>query len=169
MTRSSVVLLAFSQKSGFLGVVVTKTELLGDVPQPLRADMLGILHLKHRSVELRSSMTEQQIIERIRSMTSVADVDLQHRTVHQMQDYIHQVRDGEKVAGAEWLNSSPLLFPEDFTDEMNELSSERAISDKLLKQLDRIEAALEERKKELKAAEEWNQAQTQVQQPPLRK
>jgi hypothetical protein len=61
---------------------------------------------------------------------------------HQMQDYIHQLQDGERTASAEWLNSSPLLFPDDFTDEMNELSSELAMSDKLLKQLGRIETAI---------------------------
>lgn len=94
-------------------------------------------------------MTEQQIIETIQEIGDEKELNDQLRMIHQMQDYLHQLQDGEQPVTAEWFNSSPALFPEDFTDEMNELSSERATSNELLKQLERIEAALIKRGEEL--------------------
>jgi hypothetical protein len=120
-------------------------EILFAVPQERR----GRLDRKQGCEREGLTMTEAQILDRIRTMTNPAELDSQLGEVHQMQDYLNALRSGEMQAHGEWPNSSQLLFPEDFTDEMNELSSEPAMSDQLLKQLDRIEAALEERKKEV--------------------
>jgi predicted LPLAT superfamily acyltransferase len=95
-------------------------------------------------------MTEQQIIERIGTLTDMAEVVAQRQRVRAMQDYLHTLRDGEKQATRNWVNSSTLLFPEDFEDAMNTLSSDLSHSSQMLKQLDRIEAALNEQEKKLR-------------------
>jgi hypothetical protein len=91
-------------------------------------------------------MTEQQIIEHIGAITYVREVDTRLREVRSMQDYLHALQGGEKQASAVWVNSSALLFPEDFEEEMNGLNANLVAISKLLEQLGRIETALTEQR-----------------------
>jgi hypothetical protein len=60
-------------------------------------------------------MDEQAIIRQISNLDEPeARVRLQR--VHQMQDHLNAVRSEEIQARNEWLNSSELIFPENFTD-----------------------------------------------------
>jgi hypothetical protein len=95
-------------------------------------------------------MNEQQIIERIQKIGHRRELDNELGKVHQMQDHIHAVRNGEAKATQGWFNTEKALFPEDFEHQMNELSAEVRSMDEILKQLDRIEAALNKRGEELK-------------------
>ena len=87
-------------------------------------------------------MTEQQILDGIRATTDQAALSTQLQRVHQMQDHLNALRSGEAQASKEWVNSSQLLFPEDFEEEMNNLTADLAPIENLLGQLDRIELAL---------------------------
>lgn len=87
-------------------------------------------------------MTERQIIERIRTLTDVREVDSRLRVVHTAEDYLHALQAGERKPSLEWLDSSDLAFPEDFAAEMNRLSVDLTPIDKMLGQLGRIEDAL---------------------------
>ncbi len=94
-------------------------------------------------------MTEQQIIDRINATTDTRELTNQLRQVRQMEDYLHELQEGQKQASLEWVNSSPLVFPEDFAAEMNQLHAELGASKELLDQLSRIERALEQRLEQL--------------------
>ncbi len=94
-------------------------------------------------------MTEQQIIERISATTDVRELTSHLQRIRAMKDYLHELQDGQKQASLEWVNSTPLIFPEDFTAEMNRLHSELTPSGELLDQLSRIERALEQRLEKL--------------------
>ena len=95
-------------------------------------------------------MDEKAIIRQIGNFDK-ADVKTSLKRVHQMQDHLNAIRSGEVQARKEWLNSSELIFPEDFTEEMNKLSADLHPIEKLLKQLDRIEAVLEAQNNKLKS------------------
>jgi hypothetical protein len=95
-------------------------------------------------------MNEQAIIRQIANL-SVAEAKTSLQRIHQMQDHLNAIRSGEVKARQEWLNSSELIFLEDFTEEMNKLSSDLHPIESLLKQLDRIEAALKGQLEKLKA------------------
>ena len=62
--------------------------------------------------------------------------------VHLMQDHLKAWRSGEVEGTRGWINSSTLLFPEDFEAAMKNLSATVRPSEEMLKQLERIEAAL---------------------------
>ena len=94
-------------------------------------------------------MNEQAILRQISAYLDEAEVDKHLQTIHQMQDYLHALQDGEKRAHPNWVNSATLILPEDFTDEMNKLSTDLGSVSKMLKQLDRIEEALEKQKEKL--------------------
>jgi hypothetical protein len=94
-------------------------------------------------------MNEEAIIRQIGNLDAAEVKTALHR-VHQMQDHLNAIRSAEVHAQKEWLNSSDLIFPEDFTEEMNKLSVDVQPSEKLLKQLDRIEAALNNQNTKLK-------------------
>jgi hypothetical protein len=98
-------------------------------------------------------MNEEAILRQISKYMDVAEVKKNLHIVHQMQDHLNGIRSGEIQARKEWVNSQ-LIFPEDFTEEMNRLSSDLRPTEQLLKQLDRIEAALEAQKQKLKANKE---------------
>jgi chemotaxis protein histidine kinase CheA len=93
-------------------------------------------------------MNEEAVIRQIGNMDA-AEVKTKLHAVHQMQDYLNAIRSGEIQAHKEWVNSQ-LIFPEDFTEEMNKLSSDLHPIEKLLKQTDRIEAALNNQLQKLK-------------------
>ena len=97
----------------------------------------------------RNPVNEQAIIRQISNFDE-RHAKTQLQRVHQMQDYLHAIRDGEVKAREEWLNSSTLIFPEDFTEEMNKLSADIRPIENLLGQLDRIEAALKNQIEKLK-------------------
>jgi hypothetical protein len=96
-------------------------------------------------------MNEQAILRQIDAYFDITDVDKYLQRIHQMQDNLNALRSGEVQARKEWLNSSELIFPEDFTEEMNKLSSGLQPIENLLKQLDRIEAALNKQREKLKS------------------
>ncbi len=85
-------------------------------------------------------MNEEAVIRQIGNMDA-AEVKTKLHVVHQMHDHLNAIRSGEIEARKEWVNSQ-LIFPEDFTEEMNKLSSDLNPTEKLLKQCDRIEEAL---------------------------
>jgi len=88
-------------------------------------------------------MTEQQIIERIRATTDerLLATELQRNLA--TQDYLNVVLAGRREAVADYLNSSPLFFPEDFVEEVKQVNSSSAPRiEKRLAQLKRIEGAL---------------------------
>jgi hypothetical protein len=87
-------------------------------------------------------MNEQQIIQRIRVSLDRAALEQDLQRVHQMMDHVNAVRSGEVQPTDSWVNSSSLLFPDDFGAEMNHLSSTTIMTGQMLEQLDRIEAAL---------------------------
>jgi len=87
-------------------------------------------------------MNEQQIIQRIRVSLDRAALEQDLQRVHQMMDHVNAARSGEVQATDSWVNSSSLLFPDDFEAEMNHLSSTTIMTGQMLEQLDRIEAAL---------------------------
>jgi len=93
-------------------------------------------------------MNEEAVTRQIGNMDA-AEVKTKLHAVHQMQDYLNAIRSGEIQAHKEWVNSQ-LIFPEDFTEEMNKLSSDLHPIEKLLKQTDRIEAALNNQLQKLK-------------------
>jgi|ERR1019366_1444786 hypothetical protein len=95
-------------------------------------------------------MTEQQIIERIRSTTDIAVLTRELQRNRSTQDYLQALRNGEKQATADWLNSSSLFFPEDFVEEMKQLSLRLVPIEKRSAQLARIESALEEQLKKVR-------------------
>jgi hypothetical protein len=94
-------------------------------------------------------MNEQAILRQISTYFDSADVDKQLQRVHQMQDHLNGLRNGETLASEEWSHPSQLIFPEDFTEAMNQLGSDLRPVEKLLKQLDRIEGALDKQKEKL--------------------
>ncbi|MBZ5687222.1 MAG: hypothetical protein LAP86_19545 [Acidobacteriia bacterium] len=93
-------------------------------------------------------MNEEAIIRQIGNMDA-AEVKTKLHVVHQMQDHLNAIRSGEIQAHKEWVNSQ-LIFPEDFTEEMNKLSSDLHPIEKLLKQTDRIENALKKQLERVK-------------------
>jgi hypothetical protein len=93
-------------------------------------------------------MNEQGVIQQIGNFAA-PDANAHLQRVHQMQDYLKALRIGEVHACKEWLNASPLTFPEDFTQEMNKLSSDLRRTENLLKQLDRMEGALKKQLEKL--------------------
>jgi hypothetical protein len=82
-------------------------------------------------------MNEQAIIRQIAHFDE-KDVKIRLHEVNKMQDHLNAIRNGEVQARKEWVNSSTLIFPEDFTEEMNTLSTDLQSTEKLLKQLDRL-------------------------------
>jgi hypothetical protein len=94
------------------------------------------------------SMNEQGVIQQIGNFDA-HDANTHLQRVHQMQNYLKALRSGEVHACKEWLNASPLTFPEDFTQEMNRLSSDLRRTENLLKQLDRMEGALKKQLEKL--------------------
>lgn len=111
----------------------------------LRIGLRSWLH-----VEGDSSMDEKAIIGQI-SNFDVNDANKYLRRIHQMQDHLNAVRSGEVEASKGWLNSSDVIFPEDFTEEVNKLSSDLRPIEKLLGQLDRIETALKKQLERFKS------------------
>jgi len=91
-------------------------------------------------------MNEQAILRQIGAYFDEAEVDKQLPMIHQMQDHLHALQDGEKKANSNWVNSATVLFPEDFADSMRKLHSDLSPINEMLKQLERIEAALEKQK-----------------------
>lgn len=87
-------------------------------------------------------MTEQQIIARIQTTTDPVEVASQRRMVHLMQHHLKAWRSGKVEGTRGWINSSTLLFSEDFEAAMQNLSAVVRPSEEMLKQLERIEAAL---------------------------
>ena len=90
-------------------------------------------------------MTEQEILETIRNMRDSHAIVTRIRQVNLMLDYLHQLQDGDRLVPAEWINSSPTLFPEDFEDKMKQLRDSMMPIDELLEQSARIKTALEQR------------------------
>ena len=93
-------------------------------------------------------MNEQGIIQQIGNFDA-HDANTRLQRVHQMQDHLKALRSGEVQAYKGWLNSSPLIFPEDFTEDMNKLNSDLRRTENLLKQLDRMEDALKKQLEKL--------------------
>lgn len=88
-------------------------------------------------------MTEQQIIERIRATNDerLLTTELQRNLA--TQDYLNVVLEGAREARADYLDSSPLFFPEDFVNEMNTVISSLSLQiQKRLEQLKRIESTV---------------------------
>ena len=94
-------------------------------------------------------MTEQEILETIRNMRDSHAIVTRIRQVNLMFDYVQQLEDGDRLVPADWINSFPALFPEDFEDKMNQLQDTMASIDGLLEQLARIKTVLEQRLHEL--------------------
>ena len=86
-------------------------------------------------------MDEQAILRQINNYDEESVTKALQR-IYQMQDHLNAIRSGEVEAHKEWANSSELIFPEDFTEGMRELSKDLHPIEKLLKQTERIEAAL---------------------------
>ena len=82
-------------------------------------------------------MNEQAIIRQIGNMDAAEVKKKYLQITHQMQDHLNAIRSGEIEARKEWVNSQ-LIFPEEFTEEMNKLSSDLHPIEKLLKQLEHI-------------------------------
>jgi hypothetical protein len=86
-------------------------------------------------------MNEQAVLRQISNYMDVGEVKKNLHIVHQMQDYLNALRSGELQVSKGWVNSQ-LIFPEDFAEEMNKLSSNLHSTEELLKQCDRLEEAL---------------------------
>ena len=88
-------------------------------------------------------MTEKQVIERIRNTTEERVLENELQRNRATQDYLSVVLEGGREATADYLNTSPLFFPEDFVEEMKEVISSSALRiEKRLAQLRRIEGAI---------------------------
>jgi hypothetical protein len=94
-------------------------------------------------------MTKQQILEQIAALETVREVGNRLRDNRGLQDHLRAVADGQERAATIWMNTSSLAFPEDFEEDMNQLSKDQRPIDKMLEFLRWMEGALEDRKKEL--------------------
>ena len=94
-------------------------------------------------------MNEQAILRQIAAYLDESESEKQLRVIHQMQDHLHALQDGETQATSGWVNSNSLLFPEDFADAMRQLHADLTPINGLLAQLTRIEEALEKQKDKL--------------------
>lgn len=88
-------------------------------------------------------MTERQIVERIGATTDERVLEMELQRNRATQDYLDVVLEGAREATADYLDSSPLFFPEDFVEEMKQLISSSALRiEERVAQLKRIEGAL---------------------------
>jgi len=88
----------------------------------------------------------------IRQISNCDEVTAKMRLheVQKMHDFLNAIRSGEVQARKEWVNSSSLIFPEDFAEEMNKLSVDLRPVENMLKQCERIEDALKKQLERLK-------------------
>lgn len=94
-------------------------------------------------------MNKDAVLKRITNF-SVSEVQVHVQLCSQMRDYVKVLRKGEIEACRHNLNSTSALFPEDFTDAMKDLDVEVRPYEKMLKEIDWYEEALNNQQKKLK-------------------
>jgi hypothetical protein len=94
------------------------------------------------------TMTDEQLIARISSMTDLTKVDAEREAYRFTRDrWIQEVRANRNISG-ELTNLSKLGFPGDFAEELNNLASEEQRAN--IERIDRFIAALDEQAEKLK-------------------
>lgn len=94
-------------------------------------------------------MTDEQLIQRIRSMTDLDKVNKDRRTYQDTRDFWVNNCESTKRVLKEWSNISGPAWPDDLFEDINELASDLRRTEQKIKRIDPFIAALEEQARKL--------------------